>query len=205
MTFVTLGDYVVVTDEGKQYKTYEDWAISNRLKNWKRGNSCKNGFYGVVTAISPHGTDKKKVLIAVCNNGHEIIINVAGIEKVKNTSKMNPIKKGMTEAVTRDGRKVTQLTWFEAENAMYTVVGVLDGNIESWNEDGSYTVGEHEQDIFSPVEYEWQWLVRNQLSGQFHTTKFFKTEESLRNSNDKFNSFEWCIISRIEESKREVK
>ena len=118
---------------------------------------------------------------------------------------MNPIKKGMTEAVTRDGRKVTQLTWFEAENAMYTVVGVLDGNIESWNEDGSYTVGEHEQDIFSPVEYEWQWLVRNQLSGQFHTTKFFKTEESLRNSNDKFNSFEWCIISRIEESKREVK
>lgn len=120
---------------------------------------------------------------------------------------MKPIKKGMTEAETRDGRKVTQLTWFDLGNDIFCLRGVLNGDIASWTASGRYFAGGEESpsDIFAPVEYEWQWLVKNQINGQFHTTKFFKTEESLKNSNNKFNAFEWAIISRIEESKREVK
>lgn len=121
---------------------------------------------------------------------------------------MKPIKKGITEAVTRDGRKVTQLTWFDVKKGEYCIAGVLQGEICTWTENGRFydvdNATEHEQDIFAPVEYEWQWLVKNQFDGKFHTTKFFKTEESLKNSDRKFNPFEWCVFYRIEESKREV-
>lgn len=208
MTDIKIGDYVTVVDDQKTYTTYEDWAISNKLKNWKRGNSCSNGFSGVVTAIAAHGINPSKILISVCGDGHEVIINIDGVKKVENTSGMKPIKRGMKEAVTRDWRKVTQLTWFEGIHIGECVAGVLDGVLQTWYPSG-LRHGDYgpicERDIFSPVEYEWQWMVKNQLSGKFHTTDFFKTEESLKNSSNRFNPFEWTIISRIEESKREVK
>jgi hypothetical protein len=74
---------------------------------------------------------------------------------------MKPIKKGMTEAITRDGRKVTQLTWFEIKNShSYKVYGVLDNYIFNWKESGKFSKSESESenDIFAIPEYEYQVL-----------------------------------------------
>lgn len=48
-----------------------------------------------------------------------------------------PVKEGY-EVVTGDERKVEQLHKFEVE-ADFPVVGVLDGKIESWTNDGRYS------------------------------------------------------------------
>lgn len=124
---------------------------------------------------------------------------------------MKPIKRGMTEAVTRDGRKVTQLTWFEnVAKGAFCVSGVMDGFIETWNIDGIFDEDElpnstHPCDIFAPVEYEWQWLIKNS-DGTFDVSAFRSfglnlAGESCINGNK--GSAIW--YSRIEESKREVK
>lgn len=204
MTDIKIGDYVTVINADKQYTTYVDWAESQRLTNWKGGNSCNNGFSGFVTAISSHGTDRGKTLIAVCSDSHEIIINIKGVVKVEKTSGIKPIKKGMTEAVTRDGRKVTQLTWFYVEEGD-SVVGVVNGEIETWQESGMWYKNTSEQsqlDIFAPVEYEWQWLVKDSTTGKFKTSNehYSTKDECSENVSDDFE-----VISRIEESKREAK
>lgn len=119
---------------------------------------------------------------------------------------MKPIKRGMTEAVTRDGRKVTQLTFLDGlksgEDCFY---GVIDGYVFSWNKYGAYAPNnECEHDIFAPTEYEWQWLVMHKETGHFLTTTYEKTLDIaldvLIGEKDKY-----IVISRIEESKREVK
>lgn len=52
------------------------------------------------------------------------------------------------------------------------------------------------------VEYEWQWLVKYQssLGWWYDTTYYFKTKEELESTTPK----SVVIVSRIEESKREV-
>lgn len=111
---------------------------------------------------------------------------------------MKPIERGMTTAVTRDGREVTQLTWFEGVECTYRVMGVVDGVIESWTVDGLNSIGEvSDFDIFAPTQYEWQWLYVDK-NGWHHTTSFFKSEQDM--------SAHYCGYAgiRIEESKREV-
>lgn len=117
---------------------------------------------------------------------------------------MKPIKRGMKEAVTRDGRKVTQLTWFEGLNSRAECAyGVVDGVLRSWLENGSYLSADkkHDLDLFAPPEYEWQWLFQY-ADGSFNTTVYYETEEAMldfHNSGGRHN------FKRIEESKREVK
>lgn len=113
---------------------------------------------------------------------------------------MKPIKRGMTEAVTRDGRKVTQLTWFDGvEDGLDSVCGVLDGRMCTWNEDGKWATFESGSDIFAPVEYSYIWYspVLDTVSSRMTQNKWDSDYETDR---DDVNS--WC---RIEESKREVK
>ena len=115
---------------------------------------------------------------------------------------MKPIKKGMTEAVTRDGRKVTQLKWFECDGD-YCCAGVVDGVLYVWTLDGKYYLSSKDsRDIFAPVEYEWQWLVKTD-EGVFETTIFHKSYEELVASGW-IDARRWTVIGRIEESKREV-
>lgn len=117
---------------------------------------------------------------------------------------MKPIKRGMTEAVTRDGRRVTQLTWFDVDGDYnFNVVGVLDGLLHTWMEGGRFldATRDSKKDIFAPVDYEWQWLVKD-TEGNFAVTAFRKDESDIY---DFFSSCKWSIHSRIEESKREVK
>lgn len=116
---------------------------------------------------------------------------------------MKPIKRGMTEAVTRDGRKVTQLTWFDLEKDIFCVRGVFNGQIASWTASGRYFSSGEESaaDIFAPVEYEWQFLLHDTESGLYETSFYAKSEEdALSMLSDRY-----VVISRIEESKREVK
>lgn len=51
-----------------------------------------------------------------------------------------PIPEGM-EVVTRDGRKVEQLTNFEAKEEDFPLIGVLGDRIEGWTLDGLYSAG----------------------------------------------------------------
>lgn len=52
-----------------------------------------------------------------------------------------------------------------------------------------------------PVEYEWQWLYKEE-NGLWETTAFYHLEsEMLRNCNRSYRT----LFTRIEESKREVK
>ena len=111
---------------------------------------------------------------------------------------MKPIQRGMTEAVTRDGRKVSQLHWLDVKEGE-CLVGVLNGELEEWFEDGSYYDNEPDaKDIFAPAEYEWQWVYKRDgdyaLSGGF-----YKTEK------DAYNSIDEEVIERYEPSKRECK
>lgn len=113
----------------------------------------------------------------------------------------------MTEAITRDGRKVTQLTWFHAlYGASYCVYGVLNGMVESWTEEGINRVGcESEKDIFKPVNYEWQWLIKVIDTGRFSVSGHHDSIESVENYGGFVRANGWEIVSRIEESKREAK
>lgn len=117
---------------------------------------------------------------------------------------MIPIKKGMTEAVTRDGRKVTQLTWFDGVDDDYQVCGVLDATVNIWLKDGKRVkwMVSH-LDLFAPVEYEWQWLVKHK-DGFFEVSGHYKSEDDLKNMGGYVSVNGWSISYRIEESKREV-
>lgn len=119
---------------------------------------------------------------------------------------MKQIKKGMTEAVTRDGQKVTQLTWFDGvDDGALCVYGVFDGRVRGWYNDGAYHLNQkgHDLDLLSPEEYEWQWLVRHK-EGNFETSSFYKSEDDVKNLGGFVSVNDWTIVYRIEESKREV-
>lgn len=111
---------------------------------------------------------------------------------------MKPIKKGMTEAVTRDGRKVTQLTWFDTKEE-YKIYGVIDKAVFCWRENGRYCIIDNKLDIFAPVEYEWQWLIYDKRDNTFELTVHCKSEDEAKESIKGYT-----LIKRIEESKREV-
>jgi len=47
--------------------------------------------------------------------------------------------------VTRDGRKVTQLTLFEANNR-YSLIGVVNGELQTFTDEGKYDVDRNSTD-----------------------------------------------------------
>lgn len=123
-----------------------------------------------------------------------------------------PIKRGMTEAVTRgeleaaerEGREpvanVKQLTWFDTKDAG-CIYGVLDEGVFSWYENGGYyRHREHKDDIFALPRYEWQWNTINPNGLYYSTTIHYQTAEEaavgLANN--------WRV-ERIEGSKRLVR
>jgi len=83
-----------------------------------------------------------------------------------------PIKRGMTEAVTRgeleaaarEGREpiadVKQLTWFDTKGGIPCIFGVIAGVVYSWYADGTYNSQDmYRVDIFALPRYEWQWNI----------------------------------------------
>jgi len=61
---------------------------------------------------------------------------------------------------TRDGREVTQLTLFVASDERYTVVGVLEGRVQSWTSKGLDIAGSdtpRETDLIMPRTVVMEW------------------------------------------------
>jgi hypothetical protein len=123
-----------------------------------------------------------------------------------------PIKRGMTEAVTRgeleaaerEGREpvadVKQLTWFDAREGVPCVYGVLDGLVTNWNENGRvYSLSECDHDIFALPRYEWQWSTIAPNGVYYSATEHYQTAEEAAVGLD--NGWR---VERIEGSKRLV-
>jgi len=62
--------------------------------------------------------------------------------------------------ITGDGRGVTQLTKFDANNEKYNLLGVLDGKIRTWLEDGRFDLYsiDKELDLFMKSEKRSIWV-----------------------------------------------
>lgn len=211
---IKVGDRVKVTLPGQQHPTYYDWAKRHGLPNYKRFNaSVEEGFEGTVIAVGPHlgegVREKNTVLCGITNGSVDVILNVLGVTKISKgetqvSTDRKPIQEGMTEAVTRDGRPVTELTWFKgAVKGNDCVAGIVDGRIATWSARGSYSPSsnKHPTDIFAPVEYEYQWLLVSS-KGVYKASEFYPDEETLHRY---LNHHFWSVVHRIEESKREVK
>ena len=124
-----------------------------------------------------------------------------------------PIKRGMTEAVTRgeleaaerEGREpvanMTQLAWFDTKDGA-CCFGVLEGVVFGWLPDGTYyrRWENNPDDIFALPRYEWQWNTISP-SGRYHeVTGYCQTaEEAAEWLEDNWR------VERIEGSKRLVK
>lgn len=112
---------------------------------------------------------------------------------------MKPIKEGDKQAITRDGRLVTQLTWFDCSDP-YCVVGVVEGSLETWKKDGKYYHLDSSSDIFAVQKYEWQWFYRVKNCDYYETSEFFESEADFLEKYESDVSF----YERIEDSKKEV-
>jgi hypothetical protein len=124
-----------------------------------------------------------------------------------------PIKRGMTEAVTRgeleaaerEGREpvanVKQLAWFDTKEGVTYIFGVVEGGVFGWLPDGTYyRLCEHERDIFAIPRYEWQWNTISPYGIYYTTTAHFQTAEEAAAGLPS----NWRV-ERIEGSKRLVK
>ena len=60
------------------------------------------------------------------------------------------------KVITRDGDEVLQITSFSTDNQNgYSVVGVLNGEIDTWSNQGAYSIcrsGKHPRDLFMAEE-----------------------------------------------------
>ena len=125
-----------------------------------------------------------------------------------------PIKRGMTEAVTRgeleaaarEGREpvanVKQLTWFDTKEGACCIGGVLDEVVSFWHENGGYSKRcESRNDIFALPRYEWQWNTISPSGIYQSVTVHLQTAEEAAAWLPTTN---WRV-ERIEGSKRLVK
>lgn len=64
------------------------------------------------------------------------------------------------KVVTRDGREVTQLTKFDAENSNFCLIGVCSNEIESWDEKGRFFSGDEDypRDLFMTPKTVKRWV-----------------------------------------------
>ena len=61
------------------------------------------------------------------------------------------------KVVTRGGREVTQLTRFDCKTS-FTVVGVMDGAVHTWKEDGRYVEQSSRYDLFMAPKTIKRWV-----------------------------------------------
>lgn len=128
-----------------------------------------------------------------------------------------PVKRGMTEAVTRgeleaaerEGREpvadVKHLTWFDTKKGVHCIFGVIKGVVFGWFEDGThFWQVEHEFDIFALPRYEWQWIVVDPSGIYYSATAHYQTAEEAAAVAIKGLGDGWRV-ERIEGSKRLVK
>jgi hypothetical protein len=125
-----------------------------------------------------------------------------------------PIKRGMTEAVTRgeleaaerEGREpvanVTQLAWFDTKDGA-CCFGVLEGVVFGWLPDGTYYKRweNNPDDIFALPRYEWQWNIIE--DGKYVGVTDWFTSEAACEAMYAWDMPNWKF-ERIEGSKRLV-
>jgi len=83
-----IGDKVRITEPGKTYTNYADWAKINKLKNWKKG-SVRRGTTGIISVIAPHTEHNWEIAGVQLATGKACVIGLGGFELVNNNNNMN--------------------------------------------------------------------------------------------------------------------
>lgn len=86
--------------------------------------------------------------------------------------------------VTRDGRKVTQLTNFKIGNPL-CLVGVVDYKIKSWKKSGRYFDDESSNDLFLLPQTKTVWVVVSSCSRGIYSNGFDSEIEAINFINVK--------------------
>jgi hypothetical protein len=89
------------------------------------------------------------------------------------------------KVVTRDGHEVTQLTKFESVNDDYSVLGVLDNNLQAWTRQGKFNTnhGECDADLFIAVEPQRVWVNVLKINGHIGLGAIGYTKEEAKMKN----------------------
>jgi len=86
--------------------------------------------------------------------------------------------------VTRDGRKLTQLTKFEAKESEFGIIAVIEDEIASFRIDGTYAFFRKESnfDLFLLPEVKECWVNLYEINGYLTTSYPYKSNnEALEN------------------------
>lgn len=105
------GDIVRVINDGQTYTTYVGWALTQKLKNWKKGLLPTEGHEYTVVVVAEHDSRDYGTLVAIKDaQGAEYIVGVGGLELVKGASGIDFAKPVFTaegtpvQIVTTEGR-----------------------------------------------------------------------------------------------------
>jgi hypothetical protein len=90
---------------------------------------------------------------------------------------------------TKDGNEVTQLTYFRETKDLFSVVGVLEGEVCGWQTNGRFLeTKESSKDLFMKPKENAIWinLYKNENGSLYVTGVFYSNEESAKKSSDEF-------------------
>ncbi len=86
---INVYDKVMITDSGKIYSSYGEWARVYKASKWVRYKEVKEGTKGIVMVIARHLIYKDRILALVDVGECEIIIDINAlsiIERRKNSN-----------------------------------------------------------------------------------------------------------------------
>ena len=76
------GDLVIVTDSGRIFTTYSDWAEKYNVNNFERGLELKEGNVGILIQKAPHVSPCYGDICAVYFKGNEYLIGEDGLSLI---------------------------------------------------------------------------------------------------------------------------
>lgn len=87
MAEINIGDTVKITNDGRHYSAYEEWAERHGMSAWKRCPKIKNGEIGVVVAKGLHSPEKKasehnQIMFGVKIADRYVLIGDDGVELI---------------------------------------------------------------------------------------------------------------------------
>ena len=180
-----IGDKVKVIDSDNCYGHYDAMADQMGLKNWKVGNNLSDGDEGMIVAIEKH-PDLGKIIYGMYTNGREYIMNVDGLELVRDNTSGPIVDTNKTIKIDR----TTLNEYYDAATAEQKKF--LNDNFKL---DGTTTV-KSVRELHDIACEKWKRIIKKNHPECFEDDKHFTREElqnmfnvdiMIRNSGDYMN------------------